>query len=191
MAGSAIIGLVIRPSAAILSLAGLAAYGWGYTKLKRVTSLSVFVGAIPGALPPVIGYVAATGRVDSTALALASIQYVWQLPHFWAIAWILRDDYNRAGFHMLPGSGEKERRTAAWIVGASILLVPAGLILPLLGVTGVFSIVAGSAAALWVISRSATLWRTLGDMSARRLLRSTLSYLPLVFSAIVVDRFWV
>jgi protoheme IX farnesyltransferase len=113
--------------AAILALATTLSYALVYTPLKRVTTLSTFVGAFPGAMPACLGWVAATGTFSSQAWALFAIQFFWQFPHFLAIAWIFREDYERAGIRMLPVIDDSGIRTASQMVFAGILLIPASM----------------------------------------------------------------
>ena len=102
IAGVLILGLFLNQMSAILAFAALLSYAFLYTPLKRISPISVFVGAFPGAIPPMLGWVAATGTIGVEALILFLIQFFWQFPHFWSIAWVLDDDYKRAGFKMLP-----------------------------------------------------------------------------------------
>ena len=104
--------LYFNVTAAILGLISLLLYTFAYTPLKRVGPIAVFIGAIPGALPPLIGWVAFTGNISIEAIIIFSIQFIWQFPHFWAIAWIYHDDYKKVGFKLLPGKGEKNFNTA-------------------------------------------------------------------------------
>jgi protoheme IX farnesyltransferase len=111
----------------LLSVFSILLYAFAYTPLKRLTPIAVFVGAIPGALPPLIGYVAAHERIDSIAVVLFFIQFVWQFPHFWAIAWVLDDDYKLAGFRLLP-SGKRDLTSAIITFIFTLLLVPVSLL---------------------------------------------------------------
>jgi len=110
-----------------LSLLSFFLYSFVYTPLKRVGSIAVFVGAIPGALPPLLGWVAATGEISYEALVIFGIQFIWQFPHFWAIAWIADEDYKKAGFKLLPFGGKKDMKTAINIMIYTLFLLPFGL----------------------------------------------------------------
>src|SRR5476649_2317332 len=110
-----------------LSVFSVLLYAFAYTPLKRKSPIAVFVGAIPGALPPLIGYVAAHGKIDSIALILFGIQFVWQFPHFWAIAWVLDDDYKLAGFRLLP-TGKRDLVSAIVTFICALVLVPVSLL---------------------------------------------------------------
>ncbi len=111
----------------LLSVFSILFYAFAYTPLKRITPIAVFVGAIPGALPPLIGYVAGYGKVDEIALIVFAIQFVWQFPHFWSIAWVLDDDYKLAGFRLLP-TGKRDLGSAIFTFAATLLLVPVSLL---------------------------------------------------------------
>src|SRR6185312_753017 len=111
----------------LLSVFSILLYAFAYTPLKRKSPIAVFVGAIPGALPPLIGYVAAHGKVDTIAALLFLIQFVWQFPHFWAIAWVLDDDYKLAGFRLLP-SGKRDLTSAIFAFASTVILIPVSLL---------------------------------------------------------------
>ncbi|MBL4657338.1 MAG: protoheme IX farnesyltransferase [Flavobacteriales bacterium] len=124
IAGVAILSIYMNSIAALLGLFSLVSYAFVYTPMKRVTSFAVLAGAFPGAMPPIIGYVAIAGNIDIACAALFMIQFVWQFPHFWAIAWILDDDYKKAGFQLLPINGLKDKRSGFMVVLTTLLLVP-------------------------------------------------------------------
>src|ERR1700748_1202753 len=114
-------------TAGYLSVFSILLYAFAYTPLKRKSPIAVFVGAIPGALPPLIGYVAAHEKIDAIALVLFAIQFVWQFPHFWAIAWVLDDDYKLAGFRLLP-SGNRDLTSAVFAFASTLILIPVSLL---------------------------------------------------------------
>src|SRR6201991_3386976 len=111
----------------LLSVFSILLYAFAYTPLKRKSPIAVFVGAIPGALPPLIGYVAAHGKIDQVAIILFAIQFIWQFPHFWAIAWVLDDDYKLAGFRLLP-SGKRDLTSAVFAFVSTLILVPVSML---------------------------------------------------------------
>ncbi len=163
----------------LLSVFSILLYAFAYTPLKRKSPIAVFVGAIPGALPPLIGYVAAHERIDAIALILFGIQFVWQFPHFWAIAWVLDDDYKLAGFRLLP-SGKRNLTSAIVTFITALILVPISL-LPTWynyggyyvgGVSLVFSLV--------FLYLAFNLLRTLEIGSAKKLMYGSFIYLPVV-----------
>lgn len=128
IAGIGIVGYFFNLPAALLGIIGLLSYAFVYTPMKRMSPASVFVGAIPGGLPPLIGWVAFTGAIDAGGIILFGIQFLWQFPHFWAIAWLLDDDYKRAGFKMLPSSSGKSGFSALMILIYTASLVPVALL---------------------------------------------------------------
>lgn len=165
-------------------------YVLAYTPLKRISSISVFVGAFPGAFPFMLGWVAVTNSYDIEALILFSIQFIWQFPHFWAIAWVSSEDYQRAGFKMLPGP--KDRSTAFKALIYTIFLIPIS-ILPVFGIAGklqlslvaaLLAVVAG----LWFLTKAVKLFKTLDDADARRLMISSFIYLPILQLIYVIDK---
>jgi protoheme IX farnesyltransferase len=128
VAGLSLLWYCFNPLTAGLSLLSLILYGFIYTPLKTISPICVAVGAIPGGLPPLIGWVAATGYIGVEAWVLFGIQFMWQFPHFWAIAWVADDDYKRAGFKMLPSPGNRDLRTAFQIMTYTLLLIPLSLL---------------------------------------------------------------
>lgn len=165
-------------------------YVLAYTPLKRISSISVFVGAFPGAFPFMLGWVAVTNSYDIEALILFSIQFIWQFPHFWAIAWVSSEDYQRAGFKMLPGP--KDRSTAFKALIYTIFLIPIS-ILPVFGIAGklqlslvaaLLAVVAG----LWFLTKAVKLFKTLDDADARMLMISSFIYLPILQLIYVIDK---
>src|SRR5258708_28736870 len=108
----------------VLSFVSMVLYSFVYTPLKRVGPVAVFVGAIPGALPPLLGWIAATGSINHDALIIFGIQFIWQFPHFWAIAWVADEDYKKAGFKLLPSGGGKDLNTAIQIMVYTMFFIP-------------------------------------------------------------------
>ena len=123
----------------VLSAVSMILYCFVYTPLKRVGPVAVFVGALPGALPPLIGWVAATGTVSIEAMVIFALQFIWQFPHFWAIAWVADDDYKKAGFKLLPSGGGKNMQTAFQIMIYTLVLIPLGMLPAQFGITGMTS----------------------------------------------------
>lgn len=182
----AVIGLFslaffVNGRAAFLSLVSLFVYTLAYTPMKRKSPMAVFVGAIPGALPPTIGWVAAVGNIDQMAWVLFLIQFFWQFPHFWAIAWMLEDDYRKAGYTLLPNYEGRTKRNAVQIIWYSVMLV-------LVSMYPLFSLGFASANALFLILpagvflilKSIHLYRTLDVKEARNLMFASLIYMPVV-----------
>ena len=173
--------------AAFLALQSTFLYVLVYTPMKRLSWWNTSVGAIPGAIPPLIGWAAATGSLDAGAWVLFAILYVWQHPHFFAIAWIYRDDYKRGGFKMLSVVHPDGRNMFAQIIGFSVLLVPLSMMPSALGISGsVYTIGALLASAAMLIAAVIFSYsRTL--RSARGLLRTSLVYLPVLLALMIVD----
>jgi protoheme IX farnesyltransferase len=174
--------------AAILALGTLTIYVAVYTPLKRRSPIATLVGAVPGALPPLIGWTASRGEISTGGLALFLIVFLWQIPHFMAIAWMYRDDYRLAGFPMLPVIDTDGRRTGREAVVYAAALLPASLVPTLAGVSGnVYAAVAAvlgagllAAAVRFATSRS--------DVAARQLFFGSLIYLPLIWIAMIADK---
>jgi protoheme IX farnesyltransferase len=187
-AGLALLGARTNVLATALALATLLVYLAIYTPMKRRSPMATLVGAVPGALPPLIGWVAAHGRLTPGGGALFVIVFLWQIPHFMAIAWLCRDDYGRAGFPMLPVIEPDGRRTGRQAVGYAAALVPASLIPTLVGLSGLayaaVALVLG-AALLGLAVRFAA---RRSDSSARWLFLASIAYLPLIWIVMIADK---
>ena len=174
--------------ATALALTTLVVYLIVYTPMKRRSSLATLVGAVPGALPPLIGWAASHGGLSIGGAALFLIVFLWQIPHFMAIAWLYRDDYGKAGFPMLPVVEPDGRRTGRQAVAYAVALVPASLVPAVIGLSGAvyaaFAIVLG-AALLWLAIRFAA---TRSDRSARWLFFSSITYLPILWIVMMADK---
>ena len=158
-----------------------------YTPLKRVSWLSTTLGAIPGAIPPTAGWAAATGRLDLGAWALFAILFAWQHPHFFAIAWMFRDDYGSASFKMLPVIEPSGRRTVGLTLGFSLLLLAVSLVPTLIGMAGWLYFSGALLIGLLILSVALSFTRDRSVGNARRLLKSSILYLPLLLLLILVD----
>ena len=177
--------------AAAVALATSASYVLAYTPLKTRTSLATLVGAVPGALPPVIGWAAATGEITLPALVLFGIVFFWQMPHFLAIAWMHRADYARAGIPLLPVLEPDGRRTGQQALLYAAALWPVSLLPAVVGLAAApYSIVA-TALGFIFIGLSALFARDRSMVSARRLFLFSITYLPLLWGALVADRLWI
>ncbi|QHS54524.1 protoheme IX farnesyltransferase [Mucilaginibacter sp. 14171R-50] len=165
----------------LLSVFSIILYAFAYTPLKRKSPVAVFVGAIPGALPALIGYVAGQphGRIDEIALILFAIQFVWQFPHFWAIAWVLDDDYKLAGFRLLP-SGKRDRTSAVITFVITLVLLPVSLLPYLNHNAGIVLAIVSLIMSLIFVYQAFSLLRTLEISSARKLMFGSFYYLPVV-----------
>lgn len=187
------VGLFIQtnsfnPLTAGVSFVSFLLYGFVYTPLKRVGSIAVYVGAIPGGLPPLIGWIAATGMVNAEAWWLFALQFVWQFTHFWAVAWVLDQDYQRAGFKLLPLKRPPSSRTASVVLLFTIWLLPLAIVPFELGYAGLTSTVIAAVMAIVLIVFNIALVRTPTVTAARRLMFSAFAYLPIVQIAFVIDR---
>lgn len=172
----------------ILSLVSLILYGFVYTPLKRVGPIAVFVGAIPGALPPLLGWVAATGGISHEALIIFGIQFIWQFPHFWAIAWVSDDDYKKAGFKLLPSGGKKDLHTAVQIMIYTMFLIPLGLLPATFGITGLNSAIVVTVCGVLFFAQTFSLMRSGDRRSALKIMFGSFLYLPVVQIAYLLDK---
>ncbi|SEO22362.1 protoheme IX farnesyltransferase [Mucilaginibacter gossypiicola] len=187
MAGTYLLGS-LNLLTGLLSVFSILLYAFAYTPLKRKSPIAVFVGAIPGALPPLIGYVAAQvhGRIDEIAIILFSIQFIWQFVHFWAIAWVLDDDYKLAGFRLLP-SGKRDLTSAVITFIFAIVLVPVSLLPTIYGYGGYWVGGVSLICSLIFLYQSFMLLRTLQIPEARKLMFGSFFYLPVVQIMFLVD----
>ncbi|GBD35486.1 Protoheme IX farnesyltransferase 2 [bacterium HR36] len=192
----ALLGLLVlvigtAPLAALLGAGTLAIYLGAYTPLKTRTTLNTLVGAVAGAMPPLIGWSAATGTLESPAWSLFFIQFLWQFPHFWAIAWLYREDYARAGMQMVPVLDPSGRMTGRLLVNHCLVLVPASFGPVLMGLSGTWYLAAAVAvAAMFLLSAWWFLLRPQPGR-ARLVLWASLIYLPVLFLALIGDGAWV
>ena len=182
----------INPKSAMFGAISIFLYTSVYTPLKTVTSLSVFVGAFPGAIPFMLGWVAATNNFGIEAGTLFLIQFFWQFPHFWAIGWFLYEDYEKAGFFMLP-TGKKDKGTAMQVILYTIWLIVASL-LPVLGYTGQLYITPLAAVVvlllgLWMLFYAIRLYQLRTAKSARTLMLVSVSYITLLQLVYIFDKF--
>jgi protoheme IX farnesyltransferase len=188
VSGLALLAYYFNPLTAALSFLSLVLYGFIYTPLKTISPVCVAVGAIPGGLPPLIGWVAATGFVGIPAWVLFGIQFMWQFPHFWAIAWVADDDYKRAGFKMLPSPGERDLRTAFQIMTYTVLLIPVSLLPLVLGISGRVSAGVALVCGVLFLLMTVQLMRTQDRKAALSIMFASFLYLPIVQIALVLDK---
>jgi len=165
---------------AFLSLVSLLSYSLIYTPLKRVGPIAVLVGAFPGAFPPLLGWVAATGSLSFAGWLIFGIQFIWQFPHFWAIAWIADEDYKKAGFKLLPMKGKKDLNTAIQIMIYTLFLIPLGLLPAKFGITGINSAIIATVCGVLFLSQTFMLMRDGSRKSARKIMYSSFLYLPII-----------
>ena len=191
-----VIGIVllytINPKTAMFGAISIFLYTSVYTPLKTMTSLSVFVGAFPGAIPFMLGWVAATGEFGIEAGTLFLIQFFWQFPHFWAIGWFLYDDYEKAGFFMLP-TGKKDKGTALQVILYTVWLILASL-LPVLGYTGKLFLTPTAAVVvfllgIWMLFYAVKLYKLRSAKAARTLMLVSVLYITLLQLVYIIDKF--
>ncbi len=175
-------------SSALLSLLSLFIYGFIYTPLKKVSAISVLVGAFPGAFPCLIGWVAGADSFSAGGWILFAIQFIWQFPHFWAIAWVAHRDYDLAGFKLLPNQNEPTRNTALQAIGYAIIMIPLGFLPNMIGMTGVYSKWFLLAANLAMVVQCIRLYKDMDVKAARRVMFSSYIYLPVVLISLLADK---
>ncbi len=188
IAGVGILIMYTNVLTTILAIISFVLYSFVYTPLKRVGPVAVFVGAIPGALPPLLGWVAATGAITHEAIIIFGIQFIWQFPHFWAIAWVADDDYKKAGFKLLPSGGQKDLNTAIQIMTYTLLLLPLGLLPAKLGITGINSAIIATICGILFLAQTFSLMKTSSRQSALRIMFGSFLYLPIVQIAYLWDK---
>lgn len=186
--GLAILGLLVNLAAAALALLTILIYILLYTPLKTRTIFNTLVGAVCGAIPPLIGWVAAGQRLDGGAWILAALLFVWQIPHFFALAWLYRDDYLRGGFRMLPAIDRSGRLTGLVVLLGSLALLPLGLAATVWGLTGWVYAVGSILLGACVLGLGARLCARRTQANARAVFLASIIYLPILLCLMVVDR---
>lgn len=185
--GTYMLYLINLPSA-VLGLFAYIMYVFMYTPLKRITSWAVFVGAFPGAIPPMLGAVAATGKFGYLPGVLFFVQFIWQFPHFWAIAWVVYDDYKAGGFSLLPSKQGKSKNSAYQIAIYSLLLIPFSLLPWLLNWTSDITLYVCVILGTLFFLQSYKLLISLDDKDAKKLMFASFFYLPIIQFLYVFDR---
>lgn len=175
-------------SSALLSAFSLFLYAFIYTPLKKINSIAVLVGAFPGAFPCLIGWVAGNDDFAAGGWILFGIQFLWQFPHFWAIAWVAHSDYSRVGFKLLPTDKGPTKFTALQAVMYSVLMIPVGILPHYFGLTGQVSMYIVIVCNLFMVVQSLRLYQGMDVKSARRVMFSSYIYLPIVFLALLADK---
>ena len=193
---SAVIGAFllfqINYFAGVLGILALVLYALIYTPMKRLTPWAVFVGAFPGAIPPMLGVIAVTGTFDANAGMVAGllffIQFIWQFPHFWAIAWVLDEDYTKGGFSLLPSKTRKSKRSAFIILLYTLFMIPVSLIPWVLELTGDLTLIIGAIIGAWFFLYAYKLYMNLDDKSAKKLMFASFIYLPIIQFLYVLNK---
>lgn len=186
--GIAILWVWFNTLSALLGALSLISYAFLYTPMKKVSPVAVFIGAFPGAMPPLIGCAAAMGSINDLAILLFSVQFVWQFPHFWSIAWVAAEDYAKGGFHLLPSVKGKSKTSAIYIVIYTILLIPVSLLMYFLGYTGWVSALIVFITGILFLLQTVKLFRSCETKDARSLMFGSFLYLPIVLIALLVDQ---
>lgn len=179
---------LINMYSALLGLFAFASYVFLYTPLKRVTPWAVFVGAFPGAIPPMLGAIAATGEFGLLPGVLFFVQFMWQFPHFWAIAWVLYDDYKAGGFSLLPSDKGRSRESAFQILVYAFAMIPFSLLPWILGWTGTATLIIATIASAIFFLYAYKLYITCETKAAKKLMFASFVYLPVVQFLYVFDR---
>lgn len=172
----------------LLGVLAYVSYAFMYTPMKRVSPWAVFMGAIPGALPPLMGAVAFTNAFSFETGILFFIQFVWQFPHFWAIAWVAHEDYNRGGFSLLPLYSNKSKGSASLIVLYALFLIPFTMVPWIVGMTGIWSMIVGATMSVLFFLSAYKLYLTLSDKDAKICMFASFIYLPVVQLVLVLDK---
>jgi len=188
IAGVGILLVFTNTLTTILSVVSMVLYSFVYTPLKRVGPIAVFVGAIPGALPPLLGWTAATGAISYVGLIIFGIQFIWQFPHFWAIAWVSDDDYKKAGFKLLPSGGQKDLNTAVQIMIYTMFLIPMGMLPATFGITGINSAIVATVCGVLFFALTFSLMKSGDRKSALKIMFGSFLYLPIVQIAYLLDK---
>jgi len=202
MVGVGLMAYQFNTLSAVLSALSLFLYAFIYTPLKKVNSIAVLVGAFPGAIPCLIGWVAATNEISPLATfivdgktysnaggyALFLIQFLWQFPHFWAIAWVSHTDYSKVGFKLLPADKGPTKFTALQAVMYAVLMVPIGFLPNYFKITGEWSMWVVLVANIFMVVQCVRLYQNMGVPAARRVMFSSYIYLPIVYLALMANK---
>lgn len=186
--GALLLGYQFNPLAGGVSFFSLLLYAFVYTPMKKIHPVAVLIGAIPGALPPLIGWVAATGELSAGGWVLFTLQFFWQFPHFWAIAWVAFDDYSNAGIRMLPTKERETRFTAIQCILYSLVLVPMATVPRYVGLSGSAGMWICMICGLMYLAASIAFYIKNDYKSARRVMFASFIYLPVVLLALVFDK---
>ncbi len=186
--GALILALTVNVLSAILGIVSLILYGFVYTPLKSKSSIAVFVGAFPGALPPLIGWAAASGTLSFEAYVIFAIQFLWQFPHFWAIAWVADEDYAKAGIRLLPSKGGQDSMSAFNILAYTLFLIPASLMPYYFGISGLTSGIVAVLAGILFLYPTILLTQNKTKKNALRIMFTSFFYLPIIQIAYLIDK---
>ncbi len=188
ISGFFILAYFLNLKSALVSLISLIMYAYIYTPMKQKTSFAVFVGAFPGAFPPLIGYIAATNQLDITGWLIFAIQFFWQFPHFWAIAWVAFEDYKKAGLHLLPSKGGRDLSSALQILIYTSVLVPVSLLPYTYGIVGILYFMIALITGTIFIYQSVILLIKRTRQAALQLMFGSFFYLPTILITFYIDK---
>ncbi|MCO6494898.1 MAG: heme o synthase [Bacteroidetes bacterium] len=179
-----ILGITFNATVAFLGLGSLVIYAFVYTPLKKISPICAFVGALPGAAPPMLGFIGATGEITFIAMVIFAIQFFWQFVHFWSLAWLLHEDYLKAGYFMLPSRQGKSKHSAFQIWWYSLLMTITSAIPFIIGYSGVLYLIVAMICGAIVLWYSLQLYKTLENKEAKKVMLS--SYVHIVFVLIAL-----
>jgi protoheme IX farnesyltransferase len=188
VSGALMLAYFFNPLAGLLSFISLLLYAFAYTPMKRVHPIAVLIGAIPGALPPMLGWVAATGSLGLGGWVLFLIQFFWQFPHYWAIGWVGYDEYKKAGISMLPSQERSSRFTALQCMFYSLILIPMAVIPRVIGLTGNIGMWVTIACGILYFIASIAFYMKNDYPSAKRVMFASFIYLPIVLLSLLIDK---
>ncbi|NNC94799.1 MAG: protoheme IX farnesyltransferase [Chitinophagales bacterium] len=188
VSGLLILLLCFNPITSSLAAVALISYAFIYTPLKKITPIAVFIGAIPGALPPLLGYVSVTGQIDSFTIWLFLIQFIWQFPHFWAIAWVAYEDYKRAGIFLLPEKKQDSKYNAFLCVVYVLMIIPLILVAFMQSQMGLVAAIIAIAFTMLFLLPAIELYRKRTVAVAKKLMFASFIYLPMILILLVIDK---
>lgn len=188
ISGALLLGTYFNPLAGALSFISLLLYAFAYTPMKRVHPVAVFIGAIPGAMPPLLGWAAATGTLGAGGWILFLIQFFWQFPHYWAIAWVGYDEYKKAGISMLPSQERTSKFTAMQCMFYSLILIPLAIMPRTAGLSGNIGMWICILCGVAYFIASFLFYLKNDHTSAKRVMFSSFIYLPIVLLALLIDK---
>jgi len=188
IAGVLILGYFFNWLSAGLAAFSLFLYAFIYTPLKKINAVAVLIGAFPGAMPCLIGWAAGADQLSLGGWVLFAMQFLWQFPHFWAIAWVAHKDYSNAGFKLLPSEQGPTKYTALQTIVYSLLMIPVGMIPYYIGMSGVTSLIVVIIANLFLVMQCVRLYRSMNVKAARRVMFSSYIHLPVVLLALLMDK---
>lgn len=181
-----ILGVFLNLTAAFLGFFSLVTYAFFYTPMKKISPIAVFIGAFPGALPPLIGYVGYTGNIDILGVFIFTLQFFWQFPHFWSLAWVLHEDYQKASYFLLPSKRGKTKNSAFQILWYSIVLTLISIIPFAIGFSGILYLILAIISGGLLVYYSFILYQTLLDKDAKKVMFASFGYILIVLAGLLI-----